>query len=74
MRHDPVAPHQTSTPPPATARDWRRIVLSLVGTTMAYYIAEGVIALWAGFHAGSIALVGFGLDSVIECAATTALC
>jgi divalent metal cation (Fe/Co/Zn/Cd) transporter len=40
---------------------------------MAYNIAEGVIALWAGFHAGSIALVGFGLDSFIECAAATAL-
>jgi divalent metal cation (Fe/Co/Zn/Cd) transporter len=73
MPHDPVAPRQTSTPPPATAREWRRIGLSLVGATMAYNIAEGVIALWAGFHAGSIALVGFGLDSFIECAAATAL-
>jgi divalent metal cation (Fe/Co/Zn/Cd) transporter len=73
MPHDPVAPHQTSTPPSATARDWRCIGLSLVGATMAYNIVEGVIALWAGFHAGSIALVGFGLDSFIECAAATAL-
>lgn len=40
---------------------------------MAYNILEGVIALWAGVQAGSIALVGFGLDSYIECAAAAAL-
>jgi divalent metal cation (Fe/Co/Zn/Cd) transporter len=40
---------------------------------MAYNVAEGAIALWAGAHAGSIALVGFGLDSYIECAAAAAL-
>jgi divalent metal cation (Fe/Co/Zn/Cd) transporter len=40
---------------------------------MAYNVAEGAIALWAGMHAGSIALVGFGLDSYIECAAAAAL-
>jgi divalent metal cation (Fe/Co/Zn/Cd) transporter len=31
------------------------------------------IALWAGRYAGSIALVGFGVDSFIECAAAAAL-
>ena len=35
--------------------------------------AEGAIALWAGVHTGSIALVGFGLDRYIECAAAAAL-
>jgi len=40
---------------------------------MAYNVAEGVVALWAGMQAGSIALVGFGLDSFIECAAAAAL-
>jgi divalent metal cation (Fe/Co/Zn/Cd) transporter len=40
---------------------------------MAYNVAEGAIALWAGLQAGSIALVGFGLDSYIECAAAAAL-
>ena len=34
--------------------------------TLAWNSAEGVAALVAGFLAGSIALVGFGLDSVIE--------
>jgi divalent metal cation (Fe/Co/Zn/Cd) transporter len=40
---------------------------------MAYNVCEGVVALWAGLHAGSIALVGFGFDSFIECAAAAAL-
>ena len=34
--------------------------------TLAWNSVEGVAALVAGFFAGSIALVGFGLDSVIE--------
>ena len=34
--------------------------------TLAWNSAEGIAALVAGFLAGSIALVGFGLDSVIE--------
>ena len=60
-------------PPPALTHDWARIGLWLVAATMAYNVAEGVIALWAGVRAGSIALVGFGLDSYIECAAAAAL-
>jgi divalent metal cation (Fe/Co/Zn/Cd) transporter len=58
---------------PARTRDWARIGLWLVAATLAYNIAEGTIALWAGVQAGSIALVGFGLDSYIECAAAAAL-
>lgn len=50
-----------------------RTALWLVGATMAYNIVEAVVALWAGTEAGSIALLGFGLDSLIECAAATAL-
>jgi hypothetical protein len=40
---------------------------------VAYNVLEGILALWAGINAGSIALVGFGLDSFIECTAATAL-
>jgi hypothetical protein len=57
----------------APARDWRRIGLWLVSATMAYNLAEGGIALWAGLRAASVALVGFGLDSFIECTAAAAL-
>jgi len=59
--------------PPALTHDWARIGLWLVAATMAYNVVEGAITLWAGFHAGSIALVGFGLDSYIECAAAATL-
>jgi divalent metal cation (Fe/Co/Zn/Cd) transporter len=54
-------------------RNWVRIGLWLVSATMAYNTVEGVLALWAGVRADSIALVGFGLDSFIECAAAAVL-
>lgn len=40
---------------------------------MVYNVAEAVIAVWSGIVAGSIALMGFGLDSVIEVAAAAML-
>ncbi|NIR28982.1 MAG: cation transporter [Gammaproteobacteria bacterium] len=55
------------------SRNWQRFALRLVVATMAYNALEAVVAVWAGTAAGSIALVGFGLDSVIECAAAGAL-
>jgi len=54
-------------------RNWARIGLQLVAATMAYNVAEAVVALWSGLTAQSVALVGFGLDSVIECVAAGAL-
>jgi divalent metal cation (Fe/Co/Zn/Cd) transporter len=72
--HEPqAASHLSSERARALAPNWRRIGLWLVGATMAYNVAEGVISLWAGIRASSIALVGFGLDSFIECAAAAAL-
>ncbi len=55
------------------SRDWRRIGLWLVAVTLGYNVAEAGIALWFGAEAGSIALFGFGLDSVIETAAASLL-
>jgi divalent metal cation (Fe/Co/Zn/Cd) transporter len=54
-------------------RDWQKIGLALVMITMAYNAVEAVVAIASGALAGSIALVGFGLDSVIEIAAAGAL-
>jgi len=48
---------------------WATWGLRLVGLSAAYNGVEALVALWAGVEAGSIALVGFGLDSVIELAA-----
>ena len=41
--------------------------------TLAWNSVEGVASLVAGFFAGSIALLGFGLDSVIEMSSGAAL-
>ena len=40
--------------------------------TIAYNVLEAVVSLVAGFLAGSVALVGFGADSVIEVTASGA--
>jgi len=45
----------------------RRVRL-LVAATISYNVVEGVVAIAAGTIAGSTALIGFGLDSVIEVA------
>ncbi|MFW5875267.1 MAG: cation diffusion facilitator family transporter [Myxococcota bacterium] len=50
-----------------------RLALGLVIGTLAYNVIEAGIALWSGASAGSSALVGFGLDSVIESAAAGVL-
>jgi divalent metal cation (Fe/Co/Zn/Cd) transporter len=42
--------------------------LWLAGITVAWNVIEGVIAVTAGTEAGSIALLGFGIDSFIETA------
>jgi len=64
----------SSAPPQVhESRDWTRIALWLVSATLVYNVAEGVIALSAGTMADSIALFGFGLDSLIEVAAAGVL-
>jgi divalent metal cation (Fe/Co/Zn/Cd) transporter len=47
----------------------RRKALRLEYFTVAWNVLEGVVAIASGVVAGSIALVGFGLDSFIEVAA-----
>jgi divalent metal cation (Fe/Co/Zn/Cd) transporter len=41
--------------------------------TIAYNILEGLVSIVAGFIAGSVSLVGFGLDSLIEVTSGAAL-
>lgn len=43
-----------------------RRVRFIVAFTITYNVLEAVIAIWAGVLASSAALVGFGLDSVVE--------
>lgn len=44
----------------------RRRAQFLAATSVAYNLVEAVVAIGAGAVAGSVALVGFGLDSVVE--------
>lgn len=61
------------TGPVPTARRPLRLATALVALTLTYNVIEAVIAIWAGREAGSIALFGFGLDSVIESTAAAVL-
>ena len=60
-------------PPPevpgTAANRWLTTARRLVLATMLYNVAEAGVALASGIATGSIALMGFGLDSVIETAA-----
>ena len=56
----------------------RRAVLTrrirvFAAATITYNVIEAAVALWAGGEADSSALIGFGLDSVIEVASAVAL-
>jgi divalent metal cation (Fe/Co/Zn/Cd) transporter len=44
----------------------KRRALKLSYVTVGYNVLEGVVSIFAGWLAGSIALVGFGLDSFME--------
>jgi len=57
----------------SNAQRWHRTALWLVVGTLAYNVIEAGIALTSGIQAGSIALFGFGLDSVIESVAAGVL-
>lgn len=50
----------------ASRRAFLRRGVALEGVTIGYNAAEGAISVAAGLIAGSVALVGFGADSVIE--------
>ncbi|MGL5927610.1 MAG: cation diffusion facilitator family transporter [Dermatophilaceae bacterium] len=54
---------------PLSTADRRRLgrrAQLLAATSVTYNIVEAVIAITAGVIAGSVALVGFGLDSIVE--------
>ncbi|WP_084965738.1 cation transporter [Thermoactinospora rubra] len=60
-------------PSPARRGVLRRRIRLLVTATIAYNVVEAVVAITAGTVASSAALVGFGLDSVVEVASATAV-
>jgi len=57
--------HDTVVSAEGRVRYGRRAQL-LAGASVSYNVIEAVIAISAGLVAGSVALVGFGLDSIVE--------
>ncbi|MGI9605963.1 MAG: cation transporter [Acidimicrobiales bacterium] len=51
---------------PVTLARLRHRAVVLAWATIAWNVVEAVVAIGAGLEAGSLALVGFGLDSTIE--------
>ena len=71
LRADLVTTGAQTSPAGTTSSEARRAVLQqrirlVVTFTIAYNVIEAVIALSAGAASSSAALIGFGLDSVIE--------
>lgn len=63
----------TLAPTPARRDQLTRRIRLLVAATITYNIIEAVVAITAGTLASSTALVGFGLDSVIEVSSAAAV-
>jgi len=61
-----AAPLKRSSHAPANEQSLRRWAWALTALTIGWNSLEAVIATASGLIAGSIALVGFGLDSVVE--------
>ncbi|MFF5973902.1 cation transporter [Streptomyces sp. NPDC012769] len=60
-------------PSPARRDALTRRIRLLVAATLAYNVVEAVVALTAGTLASSSALIGFGLDSVVEVSSAAAV-
>ncbi|MBB5955082.1 divalent metal cation (Fe/Co/Zn/Cd) transporter [Saccharothrix tamanrassetensis] len=63
----------TPKPDPQRRTVLTRRVRLLVAATITYNVIEAIVAITAGSIASSTALIGFGLDSVIEVASATAV-
>lgn len=50
-----------------------RRVRFIVAFTISYNVIEAIVAVWAGVLASSAALIGFGLDSVVEVLSAVAI-
>lgn len=60
-------------PGPARRNTLTRRIRLLVAATITYNVIEAIVAITAGSIASSTALVGFGLDSVIEVSSAAAV-
>ncbi|TYB96963.1 cation transporter [Micromonospora sp. WP24] len=69
----PLISRAPAGPPSARRRVLARRVRLLVAATITYNVIEAVVAITAGTLASSTALIGFGLDSVIEVSSAAAV-
>jgi divalent metal cation (Fe/Co/Zn/Cd) transporter len=69
----PLIPLAPAGPDPQRRATLARRVRLLVAATIAYNVVEAIVAIGAGAAAGSTALIGFGLDSVIEVSSAAAV-
>ena len=69
----PLIPLRPAGPGPERRAVLARRVRLLVAATIAYNLIEAVVAIGAGAAASSTALIGFGLDSVIEVSSAAAV-
>ncbi len=69
----PLIPATPAGPAPDRRALLTRRVRLLVAATITYNVIEAVVAISAGTVASSTALIGFGLDSVIEVASAAAV-
>ena len=60
-------------PTPLRRATLRRRIRLLVAATITYNVMEAAVAITAGTAASSAALIGFGLDSVVEVASAAAV-
>jgi len=68
-----LLPLTAAAPSPARKSLLRRRIRLLVAATIAYNVVEAVVAITAGAIASSTALIGFGLDSVVEVGSAAAV-
>jgi divalent metal cation (Fe/Co/Zn/Cd) transporter len=69
----PLIPLTAAGPAPERRAALARRIRLLVAATITYNVIEAVVAITAGTVASSTALIGFGLDSVIEVSSAAAV-
>ena len=69
----PLLPPPAAGPTAARRAALARRIRLLVAATITYNVVEAVVAITAGRAASSTALIGFGLDSIIEVASAAAV-
>ncbi|GAA0793647.1 cation diffusion facilitator family transporter [Spirilliplanes yamanashiensis] len=73
MAGEPLLQIRAAGPAPARREKLARRVRLLVAATITYNVIEAIVAITAGTIASSTALIGFGLDSVIEVSSALAV-